>query len=119
MLLLDSVGFESPILECESEDYRFKIEDNNEETEKFYKELESLKKSLEESKILKEKRKIEFKLNKLKSEFDKKILNKNEQIEKFTNERKITDFFLQRFIIESADVLLLVVGKLTIEDQFF
>ena len=48
-----------------------------------------------------------------------KILNKNEQIEKFTNERKITDFFLQRFIIESADVLLLVVGKLTIEDQFF
>jgi hypothetical protein len=119
MLLLDSVGFESPILECESEDYRFKIENNNEETEKFYKELESLKKSLEESKILKEKRKIEFKLNKLKSEFDKKILNKNEQIEKFTNERKITDFFLQRFIIESADVLLLVVGKLTIEDQFF
>ena len=119
MLLLDSVGFESPILECESEDYRFKIENNNEETEKFYKELESLKKSIEESKILKEKRKLEFKLNKLKSEFDKKINNKNEQIEKFTNERKITDFFLQRFIIESADVLLLVVGKLTIEDQFF
>ena len=48
-----------------------------------------------------------------------KILNKNEQIEKFTNERKITDFFLQRFIIENADVLLIVVGKLTIEDQFF
>lgn len=119
MLLLDSVGFESPILECESEDYRFKIENNDEETEKFYKELESLKKSLEKSKSLKEKRNIEFKLNKLKSEFDKKILNKNEQIEKFTNERKITDFFLQRFIIESADVLLLVVGKLTIEDQFF
>lgn len=119
MLLLDSVGFESPILECESEDYRFKIEGNPEETEKFYKELENLKKSLEESKNFKEKRKIEFRLNKLKSDFDKKILNKNEQIEKFTNERKITDFFLQRFIIESADVLLLVVGKLTIEDQFF
>ena len=122
MLLLDSVGFESPILECESEDYRFKIENNNEETEKFYKELESLKKSIEKSEKsenLKEKRKLEYKLNELKSEFDKKILNKNEQIEKFTNERKITDFFLQRFIIESADVLLLVVGKLTIEDQFF
>ena len=50
MLLLDSVGFESPILECESEDYRFKIENNKEETEKFYKELENLKNLLEEYK---------------------------------------------------------------------
>jgi len=33
-----------------------------------------------------------------------------------TNERRVTDFFLQRFIIESAHIILLVVGKLSIED---
>ena len=45
--------------------------------------------------------------------------NKDGQLIDLTNERRVTDFFLQRFIIENAHVILLVVGKLSIDDQFF
>lgn len=56
---------------------------------------------------------------KKKNEFYDSIKDKDDQIESLSNERKITDFFLQRFIIETANIILLVVEKLSIDDQFF
>ena len=41
------------------------------------------------------------------------------QLSEFSNERRITDYFLQRFVIEKSNVLLVVLGKMTCQDQFF
>jgi hypothetical protein len=41
------------------------------------------------------------------------------QLSDFSNERRITDYFLQSFIIEKANILLVVLGKMTCQDQFF
>ena len=51
--------------------------------------------------------------------FRKSLNNKDQQLYTLTNKRKITDFFLQRFIIENTNIMLLVVEKLSIDDQFF
>ena len=40
------------------------------------------------------------------------------QIEKFIRDRQNTDYFLQKFIIDSADVLLCVVNKLNLSYSF-
>ena len=120
--VFDSAGLESPLLESDSEQYRLKSEDEK-KNQTFYEELEELRKEIKakkESKCsLKELKILENKFFKKKNEFYKSINNKDEQIESLTNERKITDFFLQRFIIENANIILLVVEKLSIEDQFF
>ena len=122
IVLLDSVGFESPLLECDGEEYILKS-NNKEENKKIY---DYLRKKREEIKQLKQKnseiheiieKENEF-FNK-RNEFRNKLINKDDQIYTLTNDRRITDFFLQRFIIENANVLLLVVGKLSIDDQFF
>ena len=119
--VLDSAGLESPLLESDSEQYRLKSTDEKNST--FYEELEELRKEIKakkESKCsLKELKILENKFFKKKKEFYKSIPNKDEQIESLSNERKITDFFLQRFIIENANIILLVVEILSIEDQFF
>ena len=120
--LLDSVGFESPLLECDGEDYILKSE-NEKETKDIYEKLNKIKDEIKELKKKKEKiyniRDKENEFFRIRNEFRKKLKNKEDQIYTLTNERRITDFFLQRFIIENANVLLLVVGKLTIDDQFF
>jgi len=119
--VLDSAGLESPLLESDSEQYRLKTKDEKDST--FYEELKELKKKIKtkkESKCsLKELKMLENEFFTKKSNFYKSIPNRDEQIESLTNERKITDFFLQRFIIENANIILLVVEKLSIEDQFF
>lgn len=119
--VLDSAGLESPLLEDDSEQYRLKSKD--EKYAAFYEESKELKKEIKEKKknnpSLKEIKKLENKFFKKKNEFYDSIKDKDEQIESLSNERKITDFFLQRFIIENADIILLVVEKLSIDDQFF
>jgi hypothetical protein len=62
---------------------------------------------------------LENQFFKKKNEFYDSIKDIDDQIESLSNERKITDFFLQRFIIENANIILLVVEKLSIDDQFF
>ena len=120
--LFDSVGFESPLLEIDGDEYRLKSE-NKDKDEKFYKKMNELDKQIK--KLKKEKKKLEIikeKENEYFRErniFRKNIPNKDGQLIDLTNERRITDFFLQRFIIENAHVILLVVGKLSIDDQFF
>ena len=120
--LLDSVGFESPLLETDGEEYRLKSE-KKEENDKFYKEsnyLEKLiKKYKEEDRDINEIKDKENEFFRLRNNFRNELTNKDEQLYVLTNERRTTDFFLQRFIIENANVILLVVGKLSIDDQFF
>jgi hypothetical protein len=120
--LFDSVGFESPLLEIDGDEYRLKS-DNKETDNEFYKKMNKLdmeiKKLKKENSKLEDIREKENEYFRERNEFRKKILNKDGQLIDLTNERRVTDFFLQRFIIESAHVILLVVGKLSIEDQFF
>ena len=120
--LFDSVGFESPLLEIDGEEYRLKS-GNPEEDKKVYSTLENLDKEI---KLLKKTTKNAAQIRtkesqyfKIRNEFRRKIEYKEKQLNDLTNERKITDFFLQRFIIENAHVILLVVGKLSMEDQLF
>ena len=104
--LFDSVGFESPLLEIDGDEYRLKSE-NKDEDEKFYKKMNELDKQIK--KFKKEKKKLEIikeKENEYFRErniFRKNIPNKDGQLIDLTNERRITDFFLQRFIIENAN----------------
>ena len=120
--LLDSVGFESPLLETDGEEYRLKA-DKKEETKKIYQELNYLenliKRYKEEKRDINEIKDIENEFFRKRNKFRDDLVNKDEQLYALTNERRTTDFFLQRFIIENANVILLVVGKLSIDDQFF
>ena len=123
LALLDSVGFESPLLETDGEEYRLKS-DNKEENERFYQKLDKLEKEIKSFRESKNKNinEIKDKENEYfreRNNFRDKIERKDDQLYELTNERRTTDFFLQRFIIENANVILLVVGKLSIDDQFF
>jgi hypothetical protein len=120
--LLDSVGFESPLIESDGEEYRLVTEDKK-ESDKIYKKLFDIKNDL---KNMRENRADirnimikESELFKERNDLREKIQDIDTQIYYLTNERKITDYFLQRFIIENANIILLVVGKLSIDDQFF
>ena len=119
--VLDSAGLESPLLEDDSEQYRLKSKD--EKYKSFYEESKELKNEINEKKnnnaSLNEIKILENLFFKKKNEFYDSIKDKDDQIESLSNERKITDFFLQRFIIENANIILLVVEKLSIDDQFF
>ena len=123
VVLFDSVGFESPLLEIDGDEYRLKS-DNKEKDEEYYKKMNELD---EKIKNLKKEKKINLEYIKEKENeyfrerniFRKNLPNKDGQLIDLTNERRITDFFLQRFIIENAHIILLVVGKLSIDDQFF
>ena len=123
VVLFDSVGFESPLLEIDGDEYRLKSDDK-EKDEKFYKKMNELEGEIKNLKkgnknnleYIKEKENEYFRERSI---FRKNLPNKDGQLIDLTNERRITDFFLQRFIIENAHVILLVVGKLSIDDQFF
>ena len=112
--LLDSVGFESPLLETDGEEYRLKSE-KKEENEAFYQNLNYLEKQIEryrkENRDINQIKDKENEFFRLRNKFRDDLKNKDEQLYILTNERRTTDFFLQRFIIENANVILLVVGN--------
>ena len=120
--LLDSVGFESPLLETDGEDYRLKSDDSA--YKNIYQKLDGLKKEIKDLRNKKnpdvnQVRDKENEYFRERNKFRKSLKDKDQQLYTLTNERKITDFFLQRFIIENTNVMLLVVEKLSIDDQFF
>ena len=43
----------------------------------------------------------------------------NENIKKMAKDRQITDYFIQKFILENSDIFICVVGNLTLTDQKF
>ena len=91
IIFLDTAGFEIPL--CEDDNvFKFKTSDEN------LKKNENTKLSIKD--IIKEDEYIE-------------------QIMKFTRDRQNTDYFLQKFIMNSADILLCIVNKIDLSDQKF
>lgn len=99
MTLLDSVGFESPLLENDGEEYRLKTDDL-EENERFYKKSNELREKILE--LYKDKNaddkfdEIEILENDFfneRNEFRNKIREKDKQLNFLTNKRRMTDFF--------------------------
>ena len=97
-ILIDTAGTESPLLS----------EEPNEAKEE--------KKNKKEKKVKEE------------SKEDKKEENKEEKKEEKTEEqiiedmlkdRQITDYFIQKFILEKSDIFICVVGNMTLTDQKF
>ena len=93
VIFLDTAGFEIPLCEDESV---FKFETNNKEylEKKKNNEKISVKDYISEEEYI-------------------------DQIMKFTRDRQNTDYFLQKFIMNSADILLCIVNKLDLSDQKF
>ena len=122
IILLDSAGFEVPLLEIPGV-YEFEIPDEKEE-KKFKEDLKNLNDEIKQANTNKDKETLEKKINE-KNELllSKKNLikfeDKGTQIAKFTKDRRLTDYFLQKFILWNSDILLCVVGQLTFSDQKF
>ena len=99
IIFLDTAGFEIPL--CENDEFKF-ITNNKE-----YKELD-------EKYSPNEKEKMNFSI--------KDYLTEEEYITqtiKFTRDRQNTDYFLQKFILNSADILLCIVNQLNLSDHKF
>ena len=88
-IMLDSAGFQSPILK--NENYKLKINEINEEEDK--------KKQKEKEIEIQN----EIEKNVLKNVVDKKLIN----------------YFLESFIIENSDILIFVLNQMTKSDQIF
>ena len=131
LVLIDSIGLDNPLIEKPGI-YEFEILDI-EKKKKFEDELKSLnekiKKSLEDIERYKNE-KVELErfenLKIMKKELllskKKNLINfkdKGIQIKKFTQDKNITDYFIQKFIIYNSNILILVVNYLTIEEQVF
>ena len=118
IIILDTCGFESPLLELdETDEYQLKIK-KSKENEEFENNLRNTKESYL-------KKKSDDNLKEIYFEAKNNYINRIEQsdmdrqLSEFSNERRITDYFLQRFVIEKSNVLLVVLGKMTCQDQFF
>ena len=93
-ILIDTAGTESPLLSEEPKE------------EKEEKKNKKEKKEKEESKEENKEEKLEEK--------------KEEQIiEDMVKDRQITDYFIQKFILEKSDIFICVVGNMTLTDQKF
>ena len=123
VIILDTSGSESPLLELEDNYYQLKNNEKNEENKKYQ---EKKKNYIEKLKNCEKNNKDEIeKINEdfFNSRFD--YINKIKQedlilqIHNYINEKKITDYFLQRFALEKSNVILLIFGKMTRQDQFF
>jgi hypothetical protein len=96
IICLDTAGFEVPL--CE-DDKNFKFEIDEDEKKQY-----DIEKQKDADKTIKD------------------FLSEDEyitQIQKFIRDRQNTDYFLQKFIIDSADILLCIVNKLNLSDQKF
>ena len=94
IIFLDTAGFEIPL--CEN-DETFQFKTNNEQYNKFDEE---------------EKKKVSIKDYLTEDEYITQTM-------KFTRDRQNTDYFLQKFILNSADILLCIVNKLNLSDHKF
>ena len=93
IIFLDTAGFERPL--CENDNFNFETKNEN------YLKLKE-----------EEKKKVSI----------KDYLNDDEYITQtmqFTRDRQNTDYFLQKFILESADILLCIVNQLNLSDHKF
>ena len=131
IVLLDSAGLEAPVLEENILDENDKIEykeENGKNVNDGNKKLNHEKKEVDTSKDNKEEnKKDEYKketnndineVNKNKTKGnDDEEKSKIEIFKERSREKLITELFLQKYIINNSDILLLVVGILTYSEQ--
>ena len=119
IIILDTCGFESPLLELDdTNEYQLKIKNTKIKNENYETMLNKCKQTyLEDPKNEKLKEEYFEAKNKFINQIDQSDMDS--QLSDFSNERRITDYFLQSFIIEKANILLVVLGKMTCQDQFF
>ena len=119
IIILDTCGFESPLLELDdTNEYQLKIKNTKIKNENYETMLNKSKESyLKDPKNEKLKEEYFEAKNNFINQIDQSDMNS--QLSDFSNERRITDYFLQSFIIEKANILLVVLGKMTCQDQFF
>ena len=102
IILLDSAGLETPVLKKNNINKEEK-EEKEENKEKENNEDKGDKKNkIEKSKI---------------NEIDEKENEQNKEFKENARDKIMTELFLEDFIIEACDILLIVVGKLTYSEQ--
>ena len=105
--ILDSAGQETPLLKMEASN-------NGEEFIPFEK-LEIMDKNLkEEIKENIEQEKIENEQKKMNEESEDE---KNNEFERYSRDKLITEFFLQKFILWKSDIVILVIGNISLTEQ--
>ena len=105
IVLLDSAGLETPVLNEEGENKKEDINENKEEAE-----IENIK---EDTKSIKEETENED--SKEKNGNEEK--NQKEIFKEKSREKMITELFLQNYIIHNSDILIVVVDILTYSEQ--
>ena len=121
LILLDTAGLETPVLKRDN--YKEEKKENKDKNE-----IQKIEDKDENNNILE----IKEKENKLKENPDNQEIKEEKELKENTNSKEIeqnkefkenardkimTELFLENFIIEASDILLIVVGKLTYSEQ--
>ena len=113
IIILDSAGFEKPILkeiDILNQNKNEIMEEEEEKEEEKVKKEEKNKREEEKKKVKKEE----------KNKKDEEKENEKKEKKKFkerANDKAMTELFLTNFILKNSDILLLVVGELTYSEQ--
>ena len=105
--ILDSAGQETPLLKMESS--------NNKEEFIPLEKLEIEDKNLEEE--IKENIEKEKNANEQKKKNEESEDEKNNEFERYSRDKLITEFFLQKFILWKSDIVILVIGNISLTEQ--
>ena len=105
--ILDSAGQETPLLKMESL--------NNKEKFIPLQKFEIKDKNIEEE--AKENIGKEKNANEQKKENEEPEDEKNNEFEQYSRDKLITEFFLQKFILWKSDIIILVVGNISLTEQ--
>ena len=128
IILLDSAGFESPVLknnddEQEVEDEKMKKEKedkkNEDENENKIEENNKEENNKDNEEENEESQEDEDGIKEAKKEMENKLREKREnmQFKESAKDKIMTEVFLQNFIINNSDILLLVVGIMSYSEQ--
>ena len=106
--ILDSAGQETPLLNMESS----KVTENliRKEENDVINETEQEEEESENHNANSEKNDVKKKIDDIEDEKDK-------EFEKYSRDKLITEFFIQKFIIWKSDILILVVGNISLTEQ--
>ena len=108
IILLDSAGFETPVLRNNNE------ENNIDKKDEIKEQKNEINNEKDEKQNNSEKNEEKIQANK---EISDKEFKQNEEFKENARDKNLTEFFLQNFIIKESDIILLVVGKLTYSEQ--
>ena len=123
--ILDSAGQETPLLKVVNENKKKEnISSNNIEEKKDIQDANSMPQENGDTKELKVKPNEQKKDEEPKGNIENNNPKKSEQLEdediefeKYSRDKLITEFFLQKFIIWKSDILILVVGNISLTEQ--